>query len=75
MLTRLIGREEAKKENEFSLNSDSEDEEEDADWGEENEWDKDGVEDPQDVKDESSAYLDFLSEEVNGPLRHQRLPV
>lgn len=55
-------REEAKKEDEeFQLNDDySEDE---AEWGDEAEWQNE-AEDAEDVKDESSAYLDFLNEEA-----------
>ena len=59
-----VDREEAKNENEFQLNSDYEDEE-DEEWSS----DVDGteVEEVEDVKDESAAYLDFLSEEVGSP--------
>lgn len=60
-LTMLVDREEAKNENEFQLNSDYEDEE-DEEWGSDVDWTE--VEEPEDVKDESAAYLDFLSEEV-----------
>lgn len=56
-------REEAKRENEFQLNSDFEDDEDEADWGEEEGWTND-TGDVEDVRDESSAYLDFLSEEA-----------
>ncbi|KAI9726215.1 MAG: hypothetical protein M1828_001889 [Chrysothrix sp. TS-e1954] len=58
-------REEAKKENEFQLNEDDDDEEEDEDdeWGDETDWANE-VSESEDVKDESSAYLDFLSEEA-----------
>lgn len=55
-------RQEAVNENDFALNSDYEDE--DDEWNEDDTWTYDGVEDPEDVKDESSAYLDFLSEEA-----------
>lgn len=56
-------REEAKKQDDFQLNSDFEDDEDEADWGEESEWQNEGGE-AEDVRDESSAYLDFLSEEA-----------
>ncbi|KAB8338931.1 hypothetical protein FH972_021871 [Carpinus fangiana] len=56
-------REEAKRENEFQLNSDFEDDEDEGDWGEEDGWQNEAG-DAEDVRDESSAYLDFLSEEA-----------
>ncbi|KAL9055623.1 MAG: hypothetical protein Q9162_003433 [Coniocarpon cinnabarinum] len=56
-------REEAKKENDFQLNSDFSDED-DEEWTEENEWEDEGNE-TQDVNSESQAYLDFLSEEAS----------
>ena len=61
-LTDFADREEAKNESEFQLNSDYGDDE-DEEWGSEVDWNE--VEETEDVRDESSAYLDFLSEEVS----------
>lgn len=63
----MKNREEAKKENEFQLNSDYEDDDEEGDWPTGADWadDVDEIEDVEDVKDESSAYLEFLNEEVS----------
>ena len=55
-------REAATREGDFQLNDDDEEEEESTE-----EWDGDGAEndnDAEDVKDESAAYLEFLTEEV-----------
>ena len=47
------------------MNDDYDDEDdEDEEWGDEAEWTNEADE-TEDVKDESSAYLDFLSEEVS----------
>lgn len=60
----ITDREEAKKEEEFQLNDDyDDDDEEEAEWGSDAEWSNDAAE-TEDVKDESSAYLDFLNEEA-----------
>ena len=65
MLLTNTDREEAKKENEFQLNeSEDEEESDDDEWGDETDWANE-VPETEDVKDESSAYLDFLSEEVS----------
>ena len=61
MLTK-IDREEATKEDDFTL-ADDEDEEEEE-WEGEAEWALDGEDAEGDVKDESAAYLEFLNEEV-----------
>lgn len=61
-LTQSADREEAKKEeDEFDLNGDDLSDEE-AEWGDQAEWQNEG--ETEDVKDESSAYLDFLNEEA-----------
>ncbi|KAF2097936.1 ARM repeat-containing protein [Rhizodiscina lignyota] len=57
----LKNREEAKKEDSFDLNNEFDDEEEE--WEGEGEWENDNDE-AEDVKDESSAYLEFLQEEA-----------
>lgn len=44
--------------------SDDYEDDEEEEWGEEAEWAND-AEEVEDVKDESSAYLDFLNEEVS----------
>lgn len=58
-----VDREEAKKEDEFSLSNEFEDEDEE-DWEGDNDWNNEADE-AQDVKDESAAYLEFLNEEVS----------
>ncbi|KAL9637334.1 MAG: hypothetical protein Q9164_002255 [Protoblastenia rupestris] len=64
----MKNREEATKENDFQLNEDDDDDDEtDQDietWNENGEtWTNDDADDAEDVKDESTAYLDFLTEE------------
>lgn len=60
----LLDREEAKKEDNFDYANDYE-EEEDEEWeGQEADWNNE-VEETEDVKDESAAYLEFLNEEVS----------
>lgn len=62
----MTGREEAKKESDFQLNSDLEDEEEEEEWGDEADWSNaDDADEARDIKDESAAYLEFLNEEVS----------
>lgn len=66
----IKNREEAKKENEFELNSEFEDDDEEEEWPSGADWtndDAEEVEDVEDIKDESAAYLDFLNEEVASP--------
>ncbi|KAI9871437.1 MAG: hypothetical protein M1830_002913 [Pleopsidium flavum] len=64
----LKHREEATKEDDLALGEDYEDgdddEEEEEEWEADTEWNNDGEEAEGDVKDESSAYLEFLNEEV-----------
>lgn len=45
------------------------DEEEEDDWEQEADWNNE-AEEPEDVKDESAAYLEFLNEEVSCPDPH-----
>jgi hypothetical protein len=58
----IKNREEATKEENFDLSHDYEDEDEDE-WEGETEWDNENDE-AEDVKDESTAYLEFLNEEA-----------
>ncbi|KAI9850340.1 MAG: hypothetical protein M1830_007032, partial [Pleopsidium flavum] len=63
----LKHREEATKEDDLALGEDYEDgddDEEEEEWEADTEWNNDGEEAEGDVKDESSAYLEFLNEEV-----------
>ena len=62
-------REDATKESDFQLNDDDDDDEEDQEaWEGEAEWANDADDAEGDVKDESAAYLEFLSEEVRSVL-------
>ncbi|KAK8430943.1 armadillo-type protein [Phyllosticta citricarpa] len=58
----MKNREEAKREEDFSFTQDY-DEDEDEEWEGEGDWNNEGDE-AEDVKDESTAYLEFLNEEV-----------
>ncbi|MBE7182337.1 MAG: hypothetical protein INR71_14230, partial [Terriglobus roseus] len=57
----MKNREEVTKEDNFDLNNNYEDE--DDEWEGEGEWENDNDE-AEDIKDESSAYLEFLEEEA-----------
>ncbi|KAL0265089.1 Nonsense-mediated mRNA decay protein 5 [Diplodia seriata] len=59
----MKNREEAKREEDFSFSQEFEDEEEDEEWEGEGDWANEG-EETEDIKDESTAYLEFLNEEV-----------
>ncbi|KAK0662879.1 putative importin [Lasiodiplodia hormozganensis] len=59
----LKNREEAKREEDFSFSQEFEDEEEDEEWEGEGDWTNEGDE-AEDIKDESTAYLEFLNEEA-----------
>ena len=61
---RKLEREEATKDGDFTLNEDDEVEEEEE-WEGDADWANDGDDVEEDVKDESAAYLEFLSEEVS----------
>ena len=63
MLIDIADREEAKKEENFDYAHDYE-EDEDEEWEQDADWNNE-TEEPEDVKDESAAYLEFLNEEVN----------
>lgn len=61
----LKNREEAQKEDDFGLGGDyDDDEEEDEEW-EGEDWDHEETEEAADIKDESTAYLDFLSQQAS----------
>lgn len=60
----LKNREEAQREEDFGLGDDFDDEEEDDEW-EGEDWDHEETEEAIDVKDESTAYLDFLSQQAS----------
>lgn len=62
-LTNHSDREEATKEENFDLSTDYE-EEEDDEWETNADWENEEGEEVEDVKDESTAYLDFLNEEA-----------
>ena len=58
-------REEATKEDDFTLNEDYDDQDdEQEEWDRDIAWTNDGDDGEGDVKDESAAYLEFLEEEV-----------
>ncbi len=59
-----LDREEATKEDNFDLSNEYDDEE-DEDWEATGDWENEADE-AEDVKDESTAYLEFLNEEVSG---------
>jgi len=61
----LKNREEAQREDEFGLSGDydDDDEDEDEEW-EGEDWENEETEETADVKDESTAYLDFLSQQA-----------
>ena len=61
-----LDREEATKEGDFTLNEDDDEDDEQEEWeGDAAAWTNDADEAEGDVKDESAAYLEFLSEEVS----------
>ncbi|KAL8707361.1 MAG: hypothetical protein Q9220_007585 [cf. Caloplaca sp. 1 TL-2023] len=59
----IRNREEATKEDDFTLNEDDDDDEPEE-WENDGTWNNDGDDADPDIKDESTAYLDFLSEEA-----------
>ncbi len=61
-----IDREEATKEDDLGGETFEEEEEEEEEWEVDTEWNVDAEDAEGDVKDESTAYLEFLNEEV-GP--------
>ena len=52
------------RDNDFQLNDNDEDDEEVETWDGEGEWTTEGDEIEGDAKDEGSAYLEFLNEQV-----------
>jgi hypothetical protein len=60
----LKNREDAQREEDFGLGDDFDDDEEDEEW-EGEDWDHEEGEEAIDVKDESTAYLDFLSQQAS----------
>jgi len=60
----LKNREDVQKEEDFGLSNDYEDEEEDEEEWEGEDWADEEGEDNSDIKDESTAYLDFLSQQA-----------
>jgi importin-7 len=59
----LKNREEAQKEDEFALGGNYDDEDDDDEW-EAEDWDAEETAETTDIKDESTAYLDFLSQQA-----------
>lgn len=59
-----IDREEMSRDTDFQLNENDDDDEEVETWDGEGEWTAEGEEVENDAKDESSAYLDFLNDQV-----------
>jgi hypothetical protein len=56
-------REEASKEDKFGISGDYDEEEEEDEWEGDGDWANENDE-TEDIKDESTAYLDFLNQEV-----------
>ncbi|KAF2145110.1 uncharacterized protein K452DRAFT_316224 [Aplosporella prunicola CBS 121167] len=59
----MKNREEAKREEDFGFSQDYDDEEEEEEWEGDGDWNNEGDE-VEDIKDESTAYLEFLNEEA-----------
>ncbi|EON65354.1 hypothetical protein W97_04592 [Coniosporium apollinis CBS 100218] len=60
----MKNREEAKKEEDFSITGDYDDEDEEEEWEGDPGWTNEDGDEVGDVKDESAAYLEFLNEEA-----------
>ena len=60
----LKNREEAQREEDFGLSTDYDDEDEDDDEWQAEDWENEETEETTDIKDESTAYLDFLSQQA-----------
>ncbi|KAK3679500.1 Nonsense-mediated mRNA decay protein 5 [Recurvomyces mirabilis] len=60
----LKNREEAQREDDFGIGGDYEDDEEEEGEWEQDDWDHEEEAETTDVKDESTAYLDFLSQQA-----------
>ncbi|GIZ45875.1 hypothetical protein CKM354_000902300 [Cercospora kikuchii] len=61
----LKNREEAQREEDFGLSGDYDDDEEEEEEWEAEDWEAEETEESTDVKDESTAYLDFLSQQAS----------
>ncbi|KAG9526594.1 ARM repeat-containing protein, partial [Aureobasidium melanogenum] len=62
----IKNREEATREDDFGLGGDYDDDEEDDEWEGEVDWTAEEIEgETDDIKDESAAYLDFLSQQAS----------
>jgi hypothetical protein len=60
----MKNREEAQREDDFGIGGDYDDEEEDEGEWEQEDWDQEEEAETTDIKDESTAYLDFLSQQA-----------
>jgi hypothetical protein len=60
----MKNREDAQREDEFGLSGDYDDEDEDEEEWEGEDWENEESEETTDIKDESTAYLDFLSQQA-----------
>ena len=60
----MLDREELTRENDFHLNDNDDDEDEIEAWDGDGEWTNENDETEGDAKDESSAYLEFLNDQV-----------
>lgn len=69
LLLTVVDREEAKKEEDFSITGDYDDEDEEEEWEGDSGWTNEDGDEVGDVKDESAAYLEFLNEEVSHGVR------
>ncbi|EME41164.1 hypothetical protein DOTSEDRAFT_176157 [Dothistroma septosporum NZE10] len=61
----MKNREEAQREDDFGLGTDYDDDEEEEDEWEGEDWEAEENEETTDIKDESTAYLDFLSQQAS----------
>ena len=61
----MKNREDAQREDDFGLGTDYNDDEDDEDAWEVEDWEAEETEESTDVKDESTAYLDFLSQQAS----------
>lgn len=61
----LKNREEAQREEDFGLGGDYDDDEEEEEEWEAEDWEAEETEETTDIKDESTAYLDFLSQQAS----------
>jgi hypothetical protein len=71
-LLTCIDREEVTKEENYDVSGDVEEEEEE--WNNVQDWENEN-DDAEDVQDESTAYLEFLNEEVTSAKRSRNYPL